>query len=181
MNEVPQPHTDDRSLDPAINALTRQGARALRSYQQPQEWKLVSLRECPTPAQIQDCTTPEQAAAYWKTHVTTHPYYNPDCECLVVVLLNTRRRIKGHCFVSVGTMDAIMTHAREVYRLAIVGAAHSVVLMHPSGEPDPSAADIRITRDLIRAGQLLKIELLDHVIMGHERHCSLRGLGYFSS
>jgi DNA repair protein RadC len=51
---------------------------------------------------------------------------------------------------------------------------------HPSGDPSPSEADIKVTRDLIRAGQLLKIELLDHVIMGADRHCSLRAMGYFS-
>jgi DNA repair protein RadC len=48
-----------------------------------------------------------------------------------------------------------------------------------SGEATPSEADIKVTRDLIRAGQLLKVEVLDHVIMGAQRHCSLRELGYF--
>jgi DNA repair protein RadC len=47
------------------------------------------------------------------------------------------------------------------------------------GEPEPSEADIKVTRDLIRAGQLLKIEVLDHVIIGQGRHSSLRSLGYF--
>jgi DNA repair protein RadC len=51
---------------------------------------------------------------------------------------------------------------------------------HPSGEPQPSEADIKVTRDLIRAGQLLKIEVLDHVIMGTLKHCSLRELEYFA-
>jgi DNA repair protein RadC len=50
---------------------------------------------------------------------------------------------------------------------------------HPSGESTPSEADIKVTRDLIRAGQLLKIELLDHVIVGNPGQTSLRGLGYF--
>src|ERR1035441_6761255 len=49
------------------------------------------------------------------------------------------------------------------------------------GEPQPSEADIKVTRDLIRAGQLLKIEVLDHVIMGNPKHCSLRELGYFAA
>ena len=49
---------------------------------------------------------------------------------------------------------------------------------HPSGNPESSLADIKVTRDLIRAGQLLKIEILDHVIIG-ENHVSLRALGYF--
>jgi len=53
---------------------------------------------------------------------------------------------------------------------------------HPSGETQPSEADIKVTRDLIRAGQLLKIEVLDHVIVGAgETFCSLRELGYFYS
>ena len=57
----------------------------------------------------------------------------------------------------------------------------ALVLMHnhPSGDPTPSEADIRVTRDLIRAGQLLKIEVLDHVIIGNPKHASLRELGYF--
>ena len=57
----------------------------------------------------------------------------------------------------------------------------ALVLMHnhPSGESAPSEADIKVTRDLIRAGQLLNIEVLDHVIIGHPNHSSLRELGYF--
>ncbi|HUA66983.1 MAG TPA: JAB domain-containing protein [Candidatus Saccharimonadales bacterium] len=97
---------------------------------QPQEWKIVSLRECPTPADIQLCDTPEQAAAYWNLHITQHPYFNPENECLVVLILNTRRKIKGHYFVSVGTMDTILVHPREVFRLAIMASAHAIVIMH---------------------------------------------------
>jgi DNA repair protein RadC len=74
-------------------------------------------------------------------------------------------------------------HAREVFRAAIIAAAAAVVIVHnhPSGDPSPSEADIKVTRDLIRAGQLLKIELLDHVIIGNPNHSSLRSLGYFYS
>jgi len=50
---------------------------------------------------------------------------------------------------------------------------------HPSGETQPSEADIRVTRELIRAGQVLKIEVIDHVIVGNPGYCSLRALGYF--
>ena len=148
---------------------------------QPKEWKLVPLRECPTPAEMQICDTPERAAEYWNTHVVTHPYFNPECECFVVLILNTRRRIKGHHLVSIGTLDTILVSPREVFRLAIVAAAAAIVIMHnhPSGDATPSEADIRVTRDLIRAGHLLKLEVLDHVIMGHGQHSSLRQLGYF--
>lgn len=149
----------------------------------PQEWKLISLRECPTPEQMQLCDSPEQAARYWQTHVVNNPHFNPDCECLVVLLLNTRRKIKGHHMVSIGLLDTLLVHPREVFRVAIVAAASAIVLMHchPSGDPAPSEADIKVTRDLIRAGQLLKIEVCDHVVMGHEgKHASLKNLGYFN-
>ena len=148
---------------------------------QPKEWKLVALRECPTPDEMAMCDTPEAAANYWRTHVTSNPHFNPDCECFVVLLLNTRRRIKGHHLVSIGTLDTILVHPREVFRNALVAAAAAIVLMHnhPSGEPQPSEADIKVTRDLIRAGQLLKVDVLDHVIVGNPTHCSLRELGYF--
>jgi DNA repair protein RadC len=147
------------------------------------EYKVVALRECPLPEQMQLCDTPERAAEYWRAHVTQHPAFNPDVECFVALLLNTRRRVKGHALISTGTLDTLLVHPREVFRPAIIAAAAAIVIAHnhPSGEANPSEADIKVTRDLIRAGQLLKIELLDHVIMGADRHSSLRALGYFYS
>lgn len=149
---------------------------------QPYEYKVVALRECPTPESLQLCDTPEKAAEYWRMHVATNPYFNPECECFTVLLLNTRRRVKGHQIVSFGTQDTLLVHPLCVFRLAVVTSASALVLMHnhPSGESTPSEADIKVTRDLIRAGQLLKIEVLDHVIMG-TNHTSLRTLGYFYS
>jgi DNA repair protein RadC len=69
-----------------------------------------------------------------------------------------------------------------VFKPAIVQSAASIILTHnhPSGDPTPSEADIKVTRDLIRAGQLLKIEITDHVIIGNPGHTSLRSLGHFS-
>ena len=148
----------------------------------PYEYKVTALRECPTPETLQQCETPDKAADYWRLHIATHPHFNPDCECLAVLLLNTRRKVKGHQIVSIGTMDTILVHPREVFRLAIVTAASALIVMHnhPSGESNPSDADIKVTRDLIRAGQLLKMELLDHVIIGTGNFSSLRSLGYFA-
>jgi DNA repair protein RadC len=129
------------------------------------------------------CDTPDQAVAYWRAHIMSHPHFNPECECFVVLLVNTRRRVKGHCFVSIGTLDTVVVHPREVFRIAVAAAAAAVILLHnhPSGEPQPSEADVKVTRDLVRAGQLLKIEVLDHVIIGNPKHCSLRELGYIYS
>ena len=143
----------------------------------------MSLRECPVPNDLLVCETPEQAAAYWRLHLETHQYFNPECECFVVLFLNTRKRVKGHQLVTIGTMDTLLIHAREVFRTAIVSSAASVLLLHnhPSGDPTPSEADIKVTRDLIRAGQLLKIEVLDHIVIGRPGFQSLRSLGYFAA
>jgi DNA repair protein RadC len=104
-----------------------------------------------------------------------------------VVLLNTRRKLIRVELVTQGTLDTILVHPREVFRTAIAANAAAIVLAHnhPSGDPTPSEADIKVTRDLIRAGQLLKIEVLDHVILGNASrdrtrdYVSLRELGYF--
>jgi len=147
----------------------------------PKEYKVIALRDCPVPEAMKICAEPQQIADYWRMHIATHPYFNPDCECFVVLLLNTRRRVKGHHLVSIGTMDTILVHPREVFSVAVAMKAAAIVLIHnhPSGDPAPSDADIKVTQDLIRAGQLLKIEVLDHIIMGNPGHSSLRGLGYF--
>jgi DNA repair protein RadC len=108
-------------------------------------------------------------------------------EAFQVLLLNTRKRLIRMDEISEGTLDTILVHPREVFRAAIVANAAGIVLVHnhPSGDPTPSEADIKVTRDLIRAGHLLKIEVVDHVIIGRataERakdYSSLRELGYF--
>ena len=112
-----------------------------------------------------------------------------EVENFQVLLLNTRRKLIRVEHVSQGTLDTILVHAREVFKPAIAANASAIVLVHnhPSGDPTPSEADIKVTRDLIRAGQLLKIEVLDHVILGRKTaerpkdYASLRELGYFYS
>lgn len=110
-----------------------------------------------------------------------------EVEHFQVILLNTRRRLIRVEKISQGTLDTLLVHPREVFKSAIAANAAALVLAHnhPSGDPTPSDADIKVTRDLIRAGQLLKIEVLDHVIIGRatrdrpKDYVSLRELGYF--
>ncbi|MEI6342674.1 MAG: DNA repair protein RadC [Verrucomicrobiota bacterium] len=125
---------------------------------------------------------PEAVAALLRDDAIAAPV-----ERLQVLLVNTRRRLLRVETVAEGLLDQILVHAREVFRPAIVASAHAIILAHnhPSGDPSPSEADIRVTRDLIRAGHLLKIEVLDHLILGRrskERprdYTSLRELGYW--
>ncbi len=108
-------------------------------------------------------------------------------ESFQVLLLNVRKKLIRAEKISQGLLDTILVHPREVFRAAIVANAAGIVLVHnhPSGDPAPSEADIKVTRDLIRAGQLLKIEVVDHVIIGRataarvKDYASLRELGYF--
>ena len=104
-----------------------------------------------------------------------------DREQFVVLMLDAQHRPLGMSVISIGSLTASIVHPREVFKAAILSNSAAVIIAHnhPSGEPTPSEADIKITRDLIRAGQLLKIDVLDHIIMGNPNHSSLRTLGYF--
>jgi DNA repair protein RadC len=146
----------------------------------PVEVYVTCLREVAAPVDILD--TPQQAADYWRANVETSPEYRPDQEQFVVILLNARRRPIGHSIVTRGILDSTQMHPRETFRAAIVSNAHAIIMAHnhPSGETTPSEADIRGTRDMIRAGTMLKIEVLDHIIMADSKHTSLRELGYFT-
>jgi hypothetical protein len=96
----------------------------------PYEYKVTALRECPTPEALQLCDTPAKAAEYWRRHVVRHQHFNAERECLVVLILNTRRRVKGHHLVSIGSQDSLLVAPREIFRVAIVTAACAVVVMH---------------------------------------------------
>ena len=122
----------------------------------PYEYKVTALRECPTSDSLHMCDTPDRVADYWRLNVPANPYFNPECECFVVLLLNTRRRVKGHHLVSIGTLDTILVHPREVFRLAIMTAAAAIVLTHnhPSGDPLQSGL-LRVPARSAGAGQEL--------------------------
>ena len=83
----------------------------------PKEYKVLALRECPVPDEMLICDTPQKAADYWRLHIATNPYFSPDCECFVVLLLNTRRRVKGHQLLTIGTMDTLLVDPRAVLRV----------------------------------------------------------------
>lgn len=99
---------------------------------------------------------------------------NEHQEHFVALYLDVRKRILCTKTLFVGTLDAIVVHPREIFSHAYTQSAAGVVLVHnhPSGEPDPSDEDIRFTRQVVKAGRLLHIEVVDHVIVASQ--------GYFS-
>ncbi len=102
-----------------------------------------------------------------------------DQEQLRVVLLDTKHRVLGVRTVYQGTVNEARVRIAEVFRVAIRHNAIALVAVqnHPSGDPTPSAADVALTAELARAGTLLDVEVLDHLIIGQGRHVSLRRLG----
>ena len=148
----------------------------MKSKYLPHEFKVVCVREC-LATEIID--TPEQAVKYWRDNIPPAPWFDQAKEALVVLVLNTRKRIFGHNLVALGSLDTCPVTPLHVFRPAIVQSAASLILMHnhPSNDPEPSQADIKVTHDLVRAGQVLKIEIADHIIIGGQTYKSLRELG----
>ena len=89
-------------------------------------------------------------------------------ELFIVLDLDTKNRIIDKRLVSMGLLDASLVHPREVFRGAIANSAAAVILAHnhPSGDTTPSAEDLSVTRQLVEAGRILGIRVLDHVIIG---------------
>ncbi|MGZ5567067.1 MAG: JAB domain-containing protein [Limisphaerales bacterium] len=130
---------------------------------------------------MQICDEPARCANYWRNHIQTEPMFNPDVECCIVLCLNARRRVTGHHFVSLGLIDQVLLHPREVLRAAIISSASAIVIMHnhPSGETNPSEADIVATRRIMRAGEVVSVPLLDHVIVNNTgQYTSMRASGF---
>ncbi len=108
-----------------------------------------------------------------------------DQEQLRAVLLDTKHRVLAIRTVYQGSVNQAQVRIAEVFRDAIRHNAVAIVAVHnhPSGDPTPSSADVTLTAELVKAGTLLDVELLDHLIVGQGRHVSLRrlGLGFASA
>ena len=103
-----------------------------------------------------------------------------DREHFRAVLLNTKNRILGVRTISIGSLNASIVHAREVFKAAVAESAQAIVLVHnhPSGLPEPSSEDIAVTERLAEAGRILGIEILDHIVLGSQGFVSLKEAGH---
>jgi len=117
---------------------------------------------------------PEDAAAY------VMPRFRYETkEHFAVMLLNTKNHVLSVHVVSIGSLSASIVHPREVFREAIQNAAASIILLHnhPSGDPSPSREDISVTERLVKAGKIMDIPVLDHIIIGDDKYISLKEKG----
>ena len=118
--------------------------------------------------------TPRQLASYLLPQYGSRPV-----EQFGIVLLDTKHRLLHVKLVSTGSLDSPVAHPREVFRDAIAGRAAAIVLFHnhPSGDPRPSADDVALTARLADAGQVVGIEVLDHLILADQRYYSFTEAG----
>lgn len=126
------------------------------------------------PAARPEVTSPDAAAALLVPAVI-----GSDRERSVAVLLDTKHRVLEIATVSVGSLDHTFMSPREVFRDALLANAAALVLAHnhPSGDPEPSRDDEQLTRRLVRAGELVGVEVLDHLVTAGERWISLARRG----
>jgi DNA repair protein RadC len=118
--------------------------------------------------------SPEEAARYLLPRYSSRPV-----ETFGLLALDARHRLRREAVVSVGCLTASLVHPREVFQEAVVSRAAALVLFHnhPSGDPEPSAEDLALTRRLAAAGTLMGIEILDHLVLGAGRYVSLKERG----
>ena len=106
------------------------------------------------------------------------PYFADrwDCEEFAIVTLDTKHKVTGIVRITRGTLNASLVHPREVFRAAIAASAAAVFVVHnhPSGNPEPSPEDRAVTRRLQQAGEIIGINVLDHLIVANGRCVSLR-------
>jgi len=128
--------------------------------------------------------------------ITTPPNIALECkdianaaqEMLVVITINAKNHLIDKHIITIGLADASLTHPREVFRKAIMDNAVALIIVHnhPTGDTTPSAEDIKITQQILEAGRIIDIKVLDHVIVatddanGGTKHCSIRESGLVS-
>lgn len=118
---------------------------------------------------------PEDAAAYLMPILRYEVKEN-----FVVLLLNMQNKIIGHRVVSIGSLNASIVHPREVFKEAIKVSAASIIVAHnhPSGDPTPSREDVAVTKRLVKAGNVMDINVLDHIIIGDSKYLSMKEKGH---
>jgi DNA repair protein RadC len=114
--------------------------------------------------------SPRQVALYLLPQYGAGPV-----ERFGILMLDTKQRVIRIKIVAVGSLDTTVVHPREVFREAAIASAKSIVLFHnhPSGDPTPSSDDLVLTARMVNAGDIMGIDVIDHVILADQRYCSV--------
>ena len=167
----------------SLDALARAGNAELRRVAGMGPAKIASLRAAFELGARLACTplvpgeklqSPEQVAAYFGARMRRYRQ-----EVFIVLLLDSRHRLIGEVEVSRGSLNQSLVHPREVFAPALRESAAAILVLHnhPSGDPEPSREDHEVTRRLVRAGEILGIRVVDHLVIAGERYTSLARTG----
>ena len=124
-----------------------------------------------------EVSAPQQVANYLQSAFASYPMQ----KSFWVIMLDRKNRAIGRVMISLGTLTSCLVHPREVFKPAILASAAAIIEAHnhPSGDPAPSSADIRITRNLKESAIIMGIDLLDHVVVGCPESDPLK-IGHYS-
>lgn len=127
--------------------------------------------------EVEVLDTPAKVADYLRDAFDRTPCQ----ESLWVVCLDRKNKPISRTMVTLGTLTSSLAHPREVFKIAILASAAAIIVSHnhPSGDPAPSAADVRLTRTLREAARVMDIDLLDHVVVGSAEDDPLK-VGHYS-
>jgi len=161
----------------SVEELTQvKGIGLAKASQLKAAFELANRLESPAAAEKPLVKTPEDVAG-----LVTGRLKGKKKEYFLAILLDTRSRLIKVSEVSIGSLDASVVHPREAFKEAISASAPSVIFTHnhPSGDTTPSEDDIKLTRRLAEAGEIMGIDVLDHVIIGDKAYLSLKREGLF--
>ena len=115
---------------------------------------------------------------YWRAAIAKRRWFDAEREHIFVFLLSARYDLLGYQLVAIGSLNETIAHPREIFRAAVAAGAYAIIIAHnhPSGDPQPSQSDIELTKTLWTCGELLRIKMLDHIVIGRNgrRYCSIR-------
>ncbi len=134
------------------------------------------LEGSPEPGKKSSVRTPEDVVALVKGRLK-----GKKKEHFLAILLDTRGQLIKTSEISIGSLDSSVVHPREVFKEAMSASAASVIFVHnhPSGDTEPSEDDIRLSERLAKAGEVMGIDVLDHIIVSDRSHFSLKSRGLF--
>ncbi len=139
--------------------------------------ELISRMQREKKQQLKIITTPKDAIKYFSF------LEDKEQEEFWVMILNTKNAVIGSKCVSIGTLNMALAQPREIFNVAVRHMAASIIVAHnhPSGDCSPSMEDIAVTKNIIKAGKLLNINCLDHIIIGRQKSISLKQEGVILS
>lgn len=135
--------------------------------------ELINRTKIAESRKVTQIRSPEDVAAYLKPLVK-----NKYKEQFIAIFLNTKGHIIKHEIITIGSLQASIVHPREIFESACRNHAASIIVAHnhPSGDPTPSREDIQVTQRLVKAGKIMDIPVLDHIIIGSDSNCRWKSL-----